>query len=637
VFDVAATSAEVEPVALARLADDVRAGRAVVLADDPYLVVAQPELLPAKHLQLREQAWRIVEGLTRREPAIFLARLRGQLIAEATALHGVSHPTIYRYLRRYWQRGQTPNALLPDYANSGGRGKERAASEGVKRGRPRKAGADPGLNADLALRRVFRVATALYAAEHAKFSRRGAYRAMLRDFFDGRRIDLDSGRVLPAAATVAVLPSFGQFNYWLERDDDGALQRRQRVGKADAGHAPLAGAAAATDERDERDEWCDGLEHIDSVGAAARPSTAATNTATATDAAAAAAVSATATASASATACTDADDMAPPADLAAAPGRPGASYYVEAVRAELQLVSPADRTVLAGRPLLYVVSDCFSGMVAGVYASLEPAGWDGAMLALANCGADKQRYCAGLGRAIDAAEWPVWHLPETLLVQSALGAGWNDDTLLHNFNVRCRPVADGPAGWKATLARRFNLLAPGEEGGANRLDGVLDLRQFKRVVLEAVLQHNRSGGAARREALAPRALWDWGLRHRGAGLKSYPEQLLRCCLLPLATASVTADGILLRGRLYTCARAIEQRWFERARQRGQWQVRLACDPSDLELVYLLDAAAPMQFHACHPLLGDAAPAPAHAAAAVAEQRSPRQPARGADLPLLAAG
>ncbi|WGG49900.1 helix-turn-helix domain-containing protein [Rugamonas sp. DEMB1] len=448
VFDVAATSAEVEPVALARLADDVRAGRAVVLADDPYLVVAQPELLPAKHLQLREQAWRIVEGLTRREPAIFLARLRGQLIAEATALHGVSHPTIYRYLRRYWQRGQTPNALLPDYANSGGRGKERAASEGVKRGRPRKAGADPGLNTDLALRRVFRVATALYAAEHAKFSRRGAYRAMLRDFFDGRRIDLDSGRVLPAGAAIAVLPSFGQFNYWLEQDDDRPPQLRPRAGKADAGHPPLSVADA------------------------------------------------------------DADGMAPPADLAAAPGRPGASYYVEAVRAELQLVSSTDRTVLAGRPLLYVVSDCFSGMVAGVYASLEPAGWDGAMLALANCGADKQRYCAGLGRAIDAAEWPVWHLPETLLVQSALSAGWNDDTLLHNFNVRCRPVADGPADWKATLARRFKLLAPGEEGGADRLDGVLDLRQFSRVVLEAVLHHNRSGGAARKDAPAPRALWD---------------------------------------------------------------------------------------------------------------------------------
>ncbi|PHV05673.1 hypothetical protein CSQ96_19780 [Janthinobacterium sp. BJB412] len=580
VFDVAATSAEVEPVALAQLADDVRAGRAVVLADDPYLVVAQPELLPAKHLQLREQAWRIVEGLTRREPAIFLPRLRGQLIAEATALHGVSHPTIYRYLRRYWQRGQTPNALLPDYANSGGRGKERAASAGVKRGRPRKAGADPGLNADLALRRVFRVATALYAAEHAKFSRRGAYRAMLRDFFDGRRVDLDSGRVLPAAAASAVLPSFGQFNYWLERDDDRPPQLRPGAGKGDAAHAPMSDAAA--------------------------------------------------------TAAAGADGMAPPADLAPAPGQPGASYYVEAVRAELQLVSPADRTVLAGRPLLYVVSDCFSGMVAGVYASLEPAGWDGAMLALANCGADKQRYCAGLGRAIDAAEWPVWHLPETLLVQSALSAGWNDDTLLHNFNVRCRPVADGPADWKATLARRFNLLAPDEEGGANRLDGVLDLRQFKRVVLEAVLHHNRRGGAARKDAPAPCALWDWGLRHRGAGLKSYPEQLLRCCLLPLATASVTADGILLRGRLYTCARAIEQRWFERARQRGQWPVRLACDPSDLELVYLLDAAAPMQFHTCHPLHGDAAST--HAAAPqTAEQPPLRQPARGADLPLLAAG
>lgn len=33
--------------------------------------------------------------------------------------------TFYRYVRRYWQRGQTPNSLLPDYANSGGKGKSK--------------------------------------------------------------------------------------------------------------------------------------------------------------------------------------------------------------------------------------------------------------------------------------------------------------------------------------------------------------------------------------------------------------------------------------------------------------------------------------------------------------------------------
>jgi hypothetical protein len=201
----------------------LRAGHARVLAADPHLMVVSQELLPPKHLQLRARAWEIIEGLVAQVPEIYEARLRGQMIAQATAQHGVSHPTIYRYLRRYWQRGQTPNALLPDYGNSGGRGKVRQSSAGVKRGRPRKNGADagPGLNADEEIRRTFRVATARYAAANAKFSRLGAYQQMLRDFFVERRIDADSGRVLSVPhGSVKEVPTFGQFNYWLDHDDD---------------------------------------------------------------------------------------------------------------------------------------------------------------------------------------------------------------------------------------------------------------------------------------------------------------------------------------------------------------------------------------------------------------------------------
>ena len=44
--------------------------------------------------------------------------------------------SIYRFARRYWQRGQIPNALVPDYKNSGAKGQKRRAT--TKLGRPRK-------------------------------------------------------------------------------------------------------------------------------------------------------------------------------------------------------------------------------------------------------------------------------------------------------------------------------------------------------------------------------------------------------------------------------------------------------------------------------------------------------------------
>lgn len=549
VFDVAARSAEVELVRLSALHADLRAGHARVLAADPYLMVVSQELLPPKHLQLRARAWEIVEPLVALEPGIYEARLRGQLIAQATAMHGVSHPTIYRYLRRYWQRGQTPNALLPDYGNSGGRGKVRLASAGVKRGRPRKNGAGdgPGLNADEEIRRTFRVAIARYAAGHARFSRLGAYQQMLADFFVERRIDADSGRVLATpGAQAAGLPSFGQFNYWLDHDDDRPPEVARRRAAAEA--PPVHGMPAA--------EAFDG---------------------------------------------------------AAIPGRPGAAFHLDVVRAEVQLVSRADRHQAIGRPLVYVAVDAFSRMVAGVYIGSGAADWQHAMLALAHCGADKQRYSQRFGRGIEAGLWPSRHLPETLHTSAALSGGTQRDTLLNNFNLRCTAVADdGPGEWRTVLEKRFRLLAPDDAGAACRLDGVLDLDQFTRIVIDAILYHNNRQPLRHAGGATPRALWEWGVAHRGGGLKTYPEQLLRCSLMPTAQATVSGDGILLFNSTYTCARAINERWFERACLRGQWSVRVAYDPADMDVIYLLDPNAPMQFHTCH--MTDSSSAHRHLAA-----------------------
>jgi hypothetical protein len=541
VFDVAARSAEVELVQLSVLHADIRAGHASVLPADPYLMVVSQELLPPKHLQLRARAWAIVEPLVALEPGIYEARQRGQLIAQATEAHGVSHPTIYRYLRRYWQRGQTPNALLPDYGNSGGRGKVRQASAGVKRGRPRKSGAGdgPGLNADEEIRRTFRVAIARYAAAHDKFSRLGAYQRMLADFFTERRIDADSGRVLTVAGSqAAVLPTFGQFNYWLDHDDD----RPPEVVRRSAVHA---GAVA---------------NHADAA---------------------------------------DAADTAPMLFAAPSAGRPGAGFYLDAVRAEVQLVSRADRHQVIGRPLVYLALDSYSRMVTGVYVGMGQANWQHAMLALAHCGADKQRYSQQLGRRIDAAQWPCRHLPETLFANSALTGAAERDALLNNFNLRCVDVDQGPDDWKAVLEKRFRLLAPHADGQPCRLDGVLDLREFGRIVLDCVLYYNNRQPLAHAGGATPRQLWDWGVAHRGGSLRTYPEHLIRCSLMPVAQADVASDGIHLFDSIYTCARAINERWFERARLRGQWSVRVAYDPSNMDMVYLLDPNAPMQFHACH--------------------------------------
>lgn len=201
-YALESTGAFPQPAQLATLVADVRQGRARLLAPDPYRTKPAPATLPPKYLTLRAAAWAVVSTLVREEPALFEARSRGPLIAACCETHRVSHPTVYRYLRRYWERGQHPDALLPDYANSGAPGKTRGANANVKRGRPSKSGVI-GLNADAAMRETMRAAALRYAAMHAVFSRREAYRQMIEDYFGAH----------PETA-----PSFGQFNYWIERD-----------------------------------------------------------------------------------------------------------------------------------------------------------------------------------------------------------------------------------------------------------------------------------------------------------------------------------------------------------------------------------------------------------------------------------
>jgi len=202
-YRLASPSALPEPTPLHDLEDELRSGGARRLLVDPFAAAPPQEPVPQGYLALQAKAWSAVRTLHADRQALYQPRERAILIAGYAAAHGISKSSILRYLRRYWERGQTPDALLPDYGNSGAPGRTRAVTAGIKRGRPRK-GEATGTNADERMRAIFRAAAARYAASHDDFSRRAAYRQMLGDFFQGQ----DAGG----------LPSFGQFSYWLERD-----------------------------------------------------------------------------------------------------------------------------------------------------------------------------------------------------------------------------------------------------------------------------------------------------------------------------------------------------------------------------------------------------------------------------------
>jgi hypothetical protein len=225
-----------QSMALHALAYEVRSGRARLLLDDPYAAPPAPAALPQKHRDLQARAWIIVNSLEPRSPALYDARKRAAMVACCAAEHGVSRASVLRWLRRFWERGQCIEALLPDYANSGARGKTRAATSGVKRGRPRKSNRHAGLNVDEATRAIFRTAVARYLAAHpgAALARRAAYRRMLTDFYE-KHAQLET-------------PSFGQFSYWLDKD---GVPGTMAAGAAIAPSTPLFAAVQHSSAHDQ--------------------------------------------------------------------------------------------------------------------------------------------------------------------------------------------------------------------------------------------------------------------------------------------------------------------------------------------------------------------------------------------------
>ena len=62
----------------------------------------------------RDQAYRIIEPIVY-DTGCFDEEIRAKRIRLVEQTNIVTKATIYKYLRRYWQRGQIPNALLLDY------------------------------------------------------------------------------------------------------------------------------------------------------------------------------------------------------------------------------------------------------------------------------------------------------------------------------------------------------------------------------------------------------------------------------------------------------------------------------------------------------------------------------------------
>ncbi|MGV0887740.1 Mu transposase C-terminal domain-containing protein, partial [Acinetobacter venetianus] len=140
---------------------------------------------------------------------------RSSLINEIINSKKSTKQTIYRLLRQYWQRGQTPNALIPNYQNSGAKGSKKVASQKLGRKRLYKEGTGAIITQEI--ERLFHLTISKYLLSNKKHTLKYANREFLKLY-----------RTLHPDIPENEYPTLRQFQYFYHREYNQVTRLQKR-------------------------------------------------------------------------------------------------------------------------------------------------------------------------------------------------------------------------------------------------------------------------------------------------------------------------------------------------------------------------------------------------------------------------
>lgn len=223
-FDINAKSGFPVSRKVSNVMEALAEGCASKLLDDPWVRIVREEDLLEKTREKRDKAWQIISGLVSQEPSIFERNFRGSAVKECVKNYNadktekkLAEKTVYAYLRRFWQRGKSKNALIGDYENSAGKGKAKKFGT-AKRGRPRIHREDEdigeGVNVSDEDKRIFRIAVAKFYHIPGKKRLTTAYEQMVKHYYkENVRYD-ENGVMKSILKSKSNIPTIIQFRNW---------------------------------------------------------------------------------------------------------------------------------------------------------------------------------------------------------------------------------------------------------------------------------------------------------------------------------------------------------------------------------------------------------------------------------------
>lgn len=509
---------------------------------DPYAALAfLPLDTPAKHIELRDKAWEKICRLVTVEPDIYFGNHRKRLILADTVASKAPVDKIYKYLRRFWQRGMTPNALLPDFWKCGASGKGRIAKQGGKLGRkPKLAMVDVkfvGVNVDENMKNIFSMAIKQYFCTTDQHPLRKAYGEMIEKHFNlGYR---EQGDVqIPIMPPTHMIPTFGQFAYWYSKQKDliHCIVSRQGRRAYELRHRPVLGSST---------QMAFGPGSIFQIDA------------------------------------TVADVyLVCSYDRTRIIGRPVVYLCIDVFS-----------RLCVGLYVGLEGPSWLTGMMALANSTADKV----AFCAEYGIQITKDDWpCCCLPEQVVADRGEFIGISSDNLVSN-----------LNISFANCPPCRGDLKGIVERSFRRANdsfiKWIPGavrkrERGDPDyRLEAKLTLQEFTRILIMMTIEYNlfhrvkeypleRSMMSDDLEPI-PIELWNWGTVNRTGHLRVRSQDMVKLALLPKAEAVVTLQGIRCNGMYYSCERAIREQWFVKARQ-SRSSFEASYDPRKPEIVYL---------------------------------------------------
>ncbi|MED3613634.1 Mu transposase C-terminal domain-containing protein [Bacillus wiedmannii] len=523
---------------LKSLHEGFRNGQYVKVSTHELFPIVNHEELTEKDKLIRDKAWSFIQILVCKEPSIFKRNERGKLIMQTTEKFGCTNKTIYKYLKRYWQRGKVKDSLLPDYRNCGNKGELKNWGTN-KTGRPRITNST-GINITSEIKEMFKRAVQSYYFSNQENTLAYTYKMMIRDDFQSNIYYQDSTKYIRIADKDNI-PTLGQFYYWFSKEYGVEEATTAKYGrkKFERDHRAILGSSSfevfGPGSRYQIDATIANVYIVSRYNAdwvLKRPTIYYVT------------------------------DVFTHLITGFYVGLEGPSW-VGMMMALLN--STVKKKDFCAKYSINITDDC----------------WPAAHLPEII-----------LGDRGELEGYNVNHLIEGLNITVENNPSFRPDwkgiveKLFDTSQEKIRPFLPGYVSkdW-------------GKRGAKDpRLEAKLDIEQYTKIIINFILHYNKNfymKNYIRDEDMivdnvkpTPVELWKWGIKNRAGKLRVIHPDIMKFYLMPRGIASVTAKGIRFEKMLYSCDTAIQKSWFATARTKKSWKVDVSYDPRNMNNIYI---------------------------------------------------